>query len=248
MNQELDFVREFTLKPTAENFQKLLSSKKTQNVLGEIYSALEITTLLRFWDDPWWNDTMKGRDKEKLTKQNERYRIDVISKLPAAPRVGLLHKAWGMFYGTGEFEYLRIAYETAGNSRANSGTHLEAINLYTDAREYYSEHDPQSASLQSGAMSTLENVIMEAQNRLNELRGTDLRKYLVKDEDMIGKKNEKSGEKGGEGGGEKGGEKGGEGGGEKGGEEGGEKGGEEGGEKDGEGDNEEVTPEKKEED
>jgi hypothetical protein len=159
---------QFSLEPSAENFRKL--SLKTRNQLGETFTAFEAAVILKYFDEPSWAEFITV-DKKVAADRFLALHIEVISKLIAAPRLGLLNKAWGIFYATGNYKYLSIAFETAGNSRASGSVRTIATKLYEEAREFYSEHYASSQTNPCvSAFIQMENEIAESQERLKKYK------------------------------------------------------------------------------
>jgi hypothetical protein len=169
---------------------ELVESKKTQNVLGEIYTAWNIAVLRKHYADPEWERIIISApyDKAKLEDLFKCINIDVISKLVASPRLNLLNKAWGMFYGTGDITYLRIAYETAGNSRSSNSVRAIAVKMYQEAQEFYNENYA-SPSACARSFAKMEGKIMKRQGWLQTLKeeGT-LKKYMDETEQKFPEK------------------------------------------------------------
>jgi hypothetical protein len=170
----MEVLRKFTIEPTPENF--LAISKKSQNQLGETYTAFRIAILFNHFDDPDWVPVISGlnpseRNKEILNKQLSDIHMDVISKLIAAPRLGLLNKAWGLFYATGVYKYLSNAFQTAGNSRASGSVCTIAVKLFEEAKDFYQDHySLKDSNPCVQAFLQVENEIAESQQKLKKYK------------------------------------------------------------------------------
>jgi hypothetical protein len=182
---------EFSVKPTPESYYKILNSKKTQNQLGEAFTTWYSAVLLKHYNSPDWKNIIdeSKESKESLIEKNKNYHIDVISKLVASPRLGLLYKAWGMFLATAELKYLQIAFEVAGNSRSSGSVKSIAIKLYQDAKEYYNENAYTALDASRIlpecyiAFGEMEDKIFEKQKLIKELEKENLmRRYVSETE------------------------------------------------------------------
>jgi len=185
----MNHLYEFSADPTVESYKKILGSKKTQNQLGEAFTVWQSAILLKHYDNPDWQEVViqSGKSREKLEEENKTYHIDVISKLIASPRLGLLYKAWGMFFATAELVYLQTAFETAGNSRSSGSVKSIAIKLYQDLGEFYGDCRP-SGSPFYATFGEMEDKIFEKQKILRELESDNLfRKYVLETEQKFPK-------------------------------------------------------------
>jgi hypothetical protein len=137
----MEKIWEFTLDPKPETFEALKGSMKARNILGDVYTSWEAAVLYKYHSKSGWEKyALSAEKKKQLFEKFQKDTIDVISKLVAQPRLGLVHKAWGLFWATGEIKYLSAAFEAAGNQRSTNSLKREAIKIFTEAQDYYREH------------------------------------------------------------------------------------------------------------
>jgi hypothetical protein len=178
----MDKLLEFSLDPSVENYNKIVSSKKTQNTLAEFFTAWQPAVLLQHYDDPAW-EAVEKKPKSILEEEVKKIKVDVMSKLVALPRLGLLFYAWGLFFATGELSYLESAFEVAGNSRSSGSVKSIAIKLFEDTKDYYNGvenvHEMRNKSACFAAFGDMQDTISDKEKVLKELESENLfRKYV----------------------------------------------------------------------
>lgn len=136
----MDKIWTFTTDPSVENYEKIRSSKLIRKSLGEIYSTWKVCTLLKFYDDADWSFIKKS--KNELKRKYDEYDEEIKEKILKQPRLNLLNKVWGMYYGTKYKVYLDMAISVIENDNAKASTQDEARRLYKEANTYYCDAFP----------------------------------------------------------------------------------------------------------
>lgn len=168
---------EYTLQPTPEKFLELKHSKLHQNRLGEAYVTWEPAVLMYHANDADWQHVTSEYDMTAIQAKHNANVVEVLGKLIPAPRSGLLHKAWGLFYATGEKKFLQLAFETMGNNRSTHSVKQTALKLYNEAVDFYGEHTKHeypAVEVWAAAMGELYDSIMKSRQQLKELQNQGL--------------------------------------------------------------------------
>lgn len=164
----MDFLWDFVLTPTAENFSAIQTSTKLKNLIGPPIESFTNAALCKYGAE--WKNIVLTADHEMFTRDT----IDVIAKLVAAPRLGLLHKAWCLFWATGELKFLKTAFEVAGNMRASNSLRHEAIKIYNQNQEIFDARaDESKTSPCVIAWQEFGQILFENQHKLRELRNNE---------------------------------------------------------------------------
>jgi hypothetical protein len=172
----MDAMWDFSLGPTPEGFRTICGSGKFKNLFADIFDPWRAAVIISTREQSEWESVRTGIAPENfvaLARRHEQDKVDVLSKLIAAPRLPLLHKAWGLFYSTGQLEYLRAAFEVGGNRRARQELKNAAVDIFHQVRSYYTEYyEKQRLAVQSPCLSTFlafEGELMRQQQKLIEL-------------------------------------------------------------------------------
>jgi hypothetical protein len=133
----MEFLWDFVINPTPQNYAALVKSTKLKNLIGPSIDNLINAIKCTYHNQSGWECIIFASSAEEKASR-EMFAcdtIDVISKLVALPRLGLLQKAWCLFWGTGQLKFLQAAFAVAGNVRASYSLQLEAINMFTQNKE-----------------------------------------------------------------------------------------------------------------
>lgn len=160
----MDFLWDFVLTPTPENFNIIQTSTKLKNLIGPPIESFTNAVLCKYGTE--WKNIALTADHEMFARDT----IDVIAKLVASPRLGLLHKAWCLFWATGELKFLKSAFEVAGNMRASNSLKHEAIKIYNQNQEIFdARDDSKNTSPCVIAWREFGQILFENQHKLREL-------------------------------------------------------------------------------
>jgi len=158
MKQEVDTLtlrmQFFHLDPKWKNFLEICNNNKLKLDQSHVFEHWRLGCLTTF-HDYWveqWGDThplLKEEVEEEQILQFAALEEELNKRLAAAPKTTTLDQIWYMYFATGEYKYMKAAFEIAGHPRAKPGTRDDAIIMYTTIQEKYAEkiaealdHDP----------------------------------------------------------------------------------------------------------
>ena len=145
----------FHLDPKWKNFIEICECTKLKSEQAHVFDLWRLGCLTTY-EDEWieqYGDThelltpeAQERHMEEFTELEEK----LTRKVSEYPNTTALDQVWYLYFATGEYKYLKAAFELAGHNRAKPGLREDAIIMYTTIKEQYMdkiedavEHDPE---------------------------------------------------------------------------------------------------------
>lgn len=128
----------FHLDPKWHNFLEICEYKKIQIDQSHVMEIWKLGCLITFcdewseqYDHPWLN-----QDHWNNFKTLEQ---SIMRRAINRPNTTVLDQVWYLYFATGDYKYLKAAFEIAGNENAKADLRETAIEMYANIRERYLE-------------------------------------------------------------------------------------------------------------
>ena len=143
----------FHLDPKWKDFLEICDCAKLRNEQSYVYDIWRLgclTTYGVYWveqycDHPMLDPDARAKYLEEFTDLEEK----LIKKLNSYPNSTALDQIWYLYFATGDYKYLKAAFEVAGHDKTKPGLREDAITMYSTIEERYAEkitealqHDP----------------------------------------------------------------------------------------------------------
>lgn len=143
----------FHLDPKWKDFLEICDCAKLRNEQSHVYDIWRLGCLVTYsvyWvehycDHPLLESTAQEQHLEEFKDLEEK----LIKKLNSYPSSTTLDQVWYLYFATGDYKYLKAAFEVAGHNKTKPGLREDAISMYSTIEEKYSEkinealnHDP----------------------------------------------------------------------------------------------------------
>lgn len=132
----------FCLDPKWENFRDICANRKLVMEQGDnfdVWKVAAISTFGKQWNSIYGEETT-GLNPVALDSARSKYHNyikTISSRLLVRPTRGNLDKMWYFFFATGDINFLRTCFETAGNTRCNGDLRDVAIEMFETFRKEY---------------------------------------------------------------------------------------------------------------
>jgi hypothetical protein len=145
----------FHLDPKWKNFLEICDCTKLQSEQGHVYDIWRLGCLTTYADE--WVEQY-GDTHELLTPEaQERHMEEFMEledklqrKVSEYPNSTALDQVWYLYFATGEYIYLKTAFELAGHHRAKPGLREDAVVMYTTIKEQYADKIREAEEHDSG--------------------------------------------------------------------------------------------------
>lgn len=131
----------FHLDPKWKDFLEICDCAKLRSdPVFDIWRLGCLTTYGVYWVEQYYDHTMldsEARDRylEEFTNLEEK----LVKKLNTYPNSTALDQIWYLYFATGDYKYLKAAFEVAGHDKTKPGLREDAITMYSTIEEQYAE-------------------------------------------------------------------------------------------------------------
>lgn len=149
----------FHLDPQYNHFKEIINHKKLCSEQAHVIDWWKTACLIEYGDewaktydmkDFWINglgvdnsgfSDLSGFSVEKtgILQKYTKDTTDLIKKHDKRPTPTSLDQIWYLFFASGDYKYLKIGFETAGNMAASMGLRDDALRMFEGIREQYME-------------------------------------------------------------------------------------------------------------
>jgi hypothetical protein len=132
----------FHLDPQWKNFLEICDCTKLKSEQDHVYEYWRLgclTTYADYWIEqygdelPLLTDDAQADYLEKFTELEDK----LIKKLTENPTSTALDQVWYLYFATGEYKYLKAAFEIAGHDKAKRNLRDDAIMMYATIDDQY---------------------------------------------------------------------------------------------------------------
>ena len=183
----------FHLDPQWNNFVEITEYKKLQSQQAQVFEIWKLGCLVTY--GKYWVSQSEAAAKyprlstdaqlENLTSfvKSEQHLLKEVDSHPTSTR---LDRVWYLFFATGDYKYLKVGFETAGNQNAKIQLRDDALNMFETIREkyqskidetleshpnYFKDHDMECVKNAPGNWKRLDEEILGKTTELNEATG-----------------------------------------------------------------------------
>jgi hypothetical protein len=128
----------FHLDPQYSHFTEIIEHKKLCSEQEHVIDWWKLACFIEY-GDKWQLTTLNNLTREQALRKYVKDVDDLIKKHDSRPTTVTLDRIWYLFFASGDYKYLRIGFETAGNSAASSGLRDDALKMFESIREQYAE-------------------------------------------------------------------------------------------------------------
>ncbi len=132
----------FHLDPKWTDFLEICDCVKLRS--EPVFDLWRLGCLITYGVD-WVESDAREQHLEEFTELEEK----LIKKLNSYPNSTTLDQVWYLYFATGDYKYLKAAFEVAGHDKTKPGLREDAISMYSTIEEQYAEkiaealqHDP----------------------------------------------------------------------------------------------------------
>lgn len=133
-------VQHFCLDPDYETFHTLRQNTRLKMELGEKYDVWENAVLATY--GPHWEKMGIASTDLRLTMAQERYETDakrIHARLIVNPTGKIIDQSWYLFFATGKMQFMRDAFEVAGDEKVMRAIREETLKAFETIRDSYRE-------------------------------------------------------------------------------------------------------------
>lgn len=134
----------FHLDPKWTNFIEICDCAKLRGDQAHIYEYWRLGCLTTYSD--YWveqhGDThplLAPEVQEQHLEEFEQLEQKLIKKLSDYPNTTALDRVWYLYFATGEYKYMKAAFEIAGHNEAKPQLREDAVTMYTTIEEKYGD-------------------------------------------------------------------------------------------------------------
>lgn len=175
----------FHLDPQYDHYKEITEHQKLCREQEHVLEWWKLACFVEY-GEVWKLDSFGGLNKEQALRKYVKDVEELIKKHDARPSIMTLDRIWYLFFASGDYKYLKIGFETAGNVAASVGLRDDALKMFEQIREQYAEkireaknHDPNyftNHEMQNtrNAESGWLDLDREIQGKMSQLQGDEV--------------------------------------------------------------------------
>lgn len=138
----------FHLDPQYDHYKEIVEHQKLSREQEHVLEWWKMACFVEYGES-WNMDSFSGMNREQALRKYVKDVDELVKKHDARPTTMSLDRIWYLFFASGDYRYLKIGFETAGNIAASAGLRDDALKMFEQIREQYAEkireaknHDP----------------------------------------------------------------------------------------------------------
>lgn len=177
----------FHLDPQYSHYKEIISHTKLGREQEHVLEWWKLACLVEYGDawKEFIGDKINGLPREQALNKYVREVTDLIKKHDTRPTSTSLDRIWYLFFASGDYKYLKIGFETAGNMAASPGLRDDALKMFETIRDQYAgnileakKHDPNYFKNHEmpntrGAETVWQDLDREIQGKMTQLQDED---------------------------------------------------------------------------
>lgn len=185
----------FHLDPQYNHYQEIISHQKLCREQEHVIEGWKLACFVEY-GEIWKMESFLNLNREQALSKYVKMVEELVKRHDARPSTMTLDRIWYLFFASGDYKYLKIGFETAGNVAASAGLRSDALKMFEQIREQYAEkireakdHDsnyfvnhqmPNTRNAEAGWL----DLDKEIQGKMTQLQETFPEEKSVNDDDI----------------------------------------------------------------